>query len=159
MLGRLDPSGNAYHAAVRDAASDAVIFAGAVYEQDIVRALRFHGALHAHGHRVGGTNPSLVEAMGAGNAILAHDNRFNRWVAGDAAAYFTDADSCAATLDILLADRARCAAMQDAARARHAAAFRWEPVLAAYEKLLTDCLPARLTQGQQHEGTTALASR
>lgn len=159
VLGRLDPSGNPYHAAIRAAASEEVMFPGAIYEQEIVTSLRLHAALHAHGHRVGGTNPSLVEALGAGNAILAHDNRFNRWVAADAAAYFMDADGCAAALDALLADDARRAAMQQAARARHAAAFRWAPVLAAYERLLTDWLPARLAQRQPHEGMPALASR
>ncbi len=44
---------------------------------------------YLHGHTVGGTNPSLVEAMAAGNAVIAHDNVYNRWVAGDAALYFT----------------------------------------------------------------------
>lgn len=34
-------------------------------------ALRFHARFYVHGHRVGGTNPSLVEALGAGNAVLA----------------------------------------------------------------------------------------
>lgn len=159
VLGRLDPSSNAHHAAIRAAASEEVMFPGAIYEQDIVTALRVHAAFHAHGHRVGGTNPSLVEALGAGNAILAHDNRFNRWVAGDAAAYFADTDSCAAAFDALLDDAPRRTAMQEAARARHAAAFRWAPVLAAYERLLTDWLPARLAPRQQHGEIPALAAR
>ena len=50
--------------------------------------LRLHSIAYVHGHQVGGTNPSLVEALGAGNAVIAHDNRFNRWVAAAAARYF-----------------------------------------------------------------------
>ena len=41
------------------------------------------------------TNPSLVEALAAGNPVIAHDNKYNTWVAGDAGLYFataTDAD-------------------------------------------------------------------
>ncbi len=144
VLGRLDSVGNPYHAAVRSAASAEVMFPGAIYEQAVVNALRSHATLYAHGHRVGGTNPSLVEALGAGNAVLAHDNRFNRWVAGSAATYFNDADGCAAALDGLLAGPAQRATMQRAARARHAEAFEWDRVLAAYEQLLTQWLPARL---------------
>ena len=40
-------------------------------------------------------NPSLVEALGAGTAVIAHDKRFNRWVAGDGAVYFSGADGFA----------------------------------------------------------------
>lgn len=158
VLGRLDGAGNAYHAAIRAAASAEVIFAGAIYEQDVVASLRAHAALHVHGHRVGGTNPSLVEALGAGNAVLAHDNRFNRWVAGSAATYFSDADGCAAALDELLASPARCLAMRAAARSRHASAFEWELVLAAYEELLLRWLPAQLfmpaAEGPRSPGAT-----
>ena len=71
------------------AASDEVSFLGAVYEPDDVAALRFHSVVYLHGHTVGGTNPSLVEAMAAGNAVVAHDNEYNRWVARDGARYFS----------------------------------------------------------------------
>ena len=49
-------------------------FLGAIYDPDKVAALRYHCAAYLHGHTVGGTNPSLVEAMAAGNAVVAHDN-------------------------------------------------------------------------------------
>jgi len=64
------------------AASDEVLFVGAIYDKDVVAARRFYAKLYIYGHQVGGTNPSLVEAMGAGCAVLAHDNQFNRCVAG-----------------------------------------------------------------------------
>jgi glycosyltransferase involved in cell wall biosynthesis len=102
----------------------------------VVAALRCHAALYLHGHQVGGTNPSLVEALGAGNAVLAHDNRFNRWVAGPAGAYFSGIEDCDAALGALLGDPARLVAMRAAARARHAADFTWPAVLGAYERLL-----------------------
>lgn len=127
---------HAYHRAVRAAAGPEVRFLGAIYEPAVVQALRVHGRLYVHGHRVGGTNPSLVEALGAGNAVVAHDNAFNRWVAGDAARYFRDADEAARCFDALLGDGALLQALQARARERHAAAFTWPAVLAAYETML-----------------------
>ncbi len=81
VLGRLDPD-NAYHRAVRQAGGNRTLYPGAIYEAETVRSLRFHARGYMHGHQVGGTNPSLVEALGAGNAVIAHDNPFNRWTAG-----------------------------------------------------------------------------
>ena len=91
---------------------------------------------------MGGTNPSLVEAMGAGNPVLAHDNRFNRWVAGPGAGYFTDAAGLDAHLSAVLADPSRLAAMATASRARHAEAFTQQHVLVQHEALLRQWLPA-----------------
>jgi glycosyltransferase involved in cell wall biosynthesis len=135
VLGKYE-SGHAYQRAVQAAASDEVLFPGAIYDKVVVQALRFHALFYVHGHRVGGTNPSLVEALGAGNPVLAHDNPFNRWVAGEGARYFSDEDECAELLDRLLTDQAELARMQTASRARHAEAFTWEKVLGEYERLL-----------------------
>jgi hypothetical protein len=77
VLGRYDPE-VPYHKQVMDAASDEVMFPGAIYDKAAVSALRFYSSLYVHGHQVGGTNPSLVEAMGAGSAVLTHGNHFNR---------------------------------------------------------------------------------
>lgn len=138
ILGDYRADTDPYHRAVRDAASDEVIFLGAIYDQTIVSALRFHSTLYLHGHTVGGTNPSLVEAMGARNPILAHDNRYNRWTAGpDAAVYFTDSSHAARILDSLLGDPARLARMSGESRVRFEAEFTWEHVAGQYEEILT----------------------
>lgn len=135
VLGKYDPS-HAYQQVVKEAASDEVIFPGAIYDRNIVNALRYHTLFYIHGHQVGGTNPSLVEALGAGNAVLAHDNRFNRWVAGPGAAYFHNEAECADQLDALLGDPAELGRMSEASLERHGAMFTWEKVLAEYEELL-----------------------
>ena len=136
VLGKYDEA-VPYQRAVLAAAGNEVLFPGAIYDKPVVSALRFHSMAYVHGHQVGGTNPSLVEALGAGNAVIAHDNRFNRWVAGPGAVYFTDADSLGRELDMLLEDPARFESMRVAARARHKEAFRWDTILPAYEDLLT----------------------
>lgn len=128
---------NPYHQQVLAAASNEVKFVGAIYDKSILRSLRYHCYLYVHGHQVGGTNPSLVEALGSGNAILAHDNGFNRWVTGpDSAVFFKDSASCAAQFSALLDQPDLALRMKKAARLRHAEQFTWEQVLSEYEQLL-----------------------
>ena len=61
-----------------------------VDDQDLLDALYAHAYTYAHGHSVGGTNPSLLRAMGAGTAVIAYDVPFNREVLDERAWLFTD---------------------------------------------------------------------
>jgi glycosyltransferase involved in cell wall biosynthesis len=135
VLGKLDDS-NSYHREVRAAGGDTVLFPGAIYDHQVIHALRFYARAYLHGHRVGGTNPSLVEALGAGSAVLAHDNRFNRWVAGEAQLYFSTDDECARQMIELCVNDKRIAGARIAARARHKDEFQWPGVLSKYESTL-----------------------
>ena len=67
-----------------------VIFLGSIYDQELLTALRYHCYTYLHGHSVGGTNPSLLEAMACGNFVIAHDNVFNREVTENQGWYFTN---------------------------------------------------------------------
>jgi glycosyltransferase involved in cell wall biosynthesis len=69
-------------------ADDRVLFIGTIYDQEKLNALRFYCKAYLHGHSVGGTNPSLLEAMAVGNSVIAHDNIFNREVTGEHATFF-----------------------------------------------------------------------
>lgn len=143
VLGNFTPERNPFHRQVMDAASGEVIFPGAIYEAAVVQALRFYSRFYLHGHRVGGTNPSLVEALGAGCAVIAHDNHFNRWVAGSGAAYFRDEAACSELFDRLLKDDAAVQRMKSASRDRFYERFTWEQVLREYEDLLTRWYPTK----------------
>lgn len=136
VLGNYYPERNTYHRQVKQAAGRNVIFAGAIYDRATVQALRFHARAYIHGHRVGGTNPSLVESLAAGNAILAHDNPFNRWVAGPGASYFRGSQDLEQTIAALEASPHRLAEMEQASRERHSLEFTREKILSAYEDLL-----------------------
>lgn len=125
---------NAYHRQVKSAAGPEVIMPGAIYDAEIVQALRFHARGYMHGHTVGGTNPSLVEALWAGNPVIAHDNPYNRWTAGAAGLFFNDDSSCEAAIESLLGDDALAARLKAAALARAQKAFTWQTVLEAYER-------------------------
>jgi glycosyltransferase involved in cell wall biosynthesis len=141
VFGDYTPDEDPYHRAVLDSASDEVVFVGSIYDKAEVEALRFHSAMYLHGHTVGGTNPSLVEAMAAGNPVLAHDNPYNRWVAQDGAVYFTTEDDVAKHLDELLASPTHLEQMRAASLRRYESEFTWEHVAGQYEQLLLRFLP------------------
>jgi len=141
VFGEYTPDEDPYHRDVFDSASDEVVFVGSIYDKAEVEALRFHSAMYLHGHTVGGTNPSLVEAMAAGNPVLAHDNPYNRWVAQDGAVYFTTEDDVARHLDELLASPKRLEQMRAAGLRRYESEFTWEHVAGQYEQLLLRFLP------------------
>ncbi len=67
-------------------------FAGAVFDAAVTNTLRAFCKLYFHGHIVGGTNPSLLEAMAGGAVIAAHDNAFNRAVLNNDAYYFNSVE-------------------------------------------------------------------
>jgi len=74
-------------------------FIGGVYDIDTLNNLRYFSNLYFHGHTVGGTNPSLLEAMASSSLISANDNNFNRYILGDDAMYFTTSDEVAEQLN------------------------------------------------------------
>jgi len=136
ILGNFDRS-KPYHASVLDAASHEVFFVGAIYDRDVVRMLRSYAKVYIHGHRVGGTNPSLVESLAAGNPVIAHDNPFTRWVAGDKAKFFGNREELSSIFDQIFSDDAALAAMSQASLSRYSEDFIHDVVLQEYEDLLS----------------------
>lgn len=139
VLGKFLDS-NPYHQQVLAAASDDVIFPGAIYEAEKVAALRFFARFYVHGHQVGGTNPSLVEGLAAGCAVIAHDNHFNRWVAGEGAFYFKDKAHLASFFEQQYLDDAFVTEKSNAAKQQFLNSFQWENILTQYEMLLSKYL-------------------
>jgi glycosyltransferase involved in cell wall biosynthesis len=111
-------------------------FVGTVYDQVKLRALRHHAFAYCHGHSVGGTNPSLLEALGCGNAVLAHDNAFNREVARDAAVYFASPEDFTKRLAALESSLEARAAMRRRAHEILRACYTWERIAEQYLELL-----------------------
>ncbi len=74
-------------------------FLGAIYDLPKLNSLRSHSNMYFHGHSVGGTNPSLLEAMASHAFICAHNNVFNKSILEDRALYFDDASDVAKVLD------------------------------------------------------------
>jgi glycosyltransferase involved in cell wall biosynthesis len=70
-------------------------FIGGIYNINVLNNIRYYSKLYFHGHTVGGTNPSLLEAMASNSLICANDNPFNKYILGDDAYYFSNADDIA----------------------------------------------------------------
>jgi len=137
VLGNFHPEVSPYHEAVLKAASDEVLFLGAIYDKPIIHSLRFHCRYYFHGHQVGGTNPSLVEALAAGCAVIAHDNVFNRWVTGDTALYFSDMKDCKNVIDIFLHNNHKINALKIHNKKIFHDLFEWKFILNQYNQLLS----------------------
>lgn len=69
-----------------------VIFLGSIYDIDTLNSLRYYSKAYFHGHSIGGTNPSLLEAMACKCLIISHDNIFNKSVLDDDALFFTNSN-------------------------------------------------------------------
>jgi len=76
-------------------------FLGGIYDQNALNNLRYYSNIYFHGHTVGGTNPSLLEAMGSSSLTCANDNIFNKAILGEDAFYFKSAQDVKNTLTSL----------------------------------------------------------
>lgn len=74
-------------------------FLGGIYDINHLNNLRYFSNLYFHGHSVGGTNPSLLEAMASNSLIIAHDNIFNKAILNEDAFYFENAQQISHYLD------------------------------------------------------------
>ena len=76
-----------------------VVFLNGIYDKAILLAIRQKALFYFHGHSVGGTNPSLLEAMVVGNICICHDNIFNRHITGNYGYYFNNSDELSELLN------------------------------------------------------------
>ena len=112
-------------------------FVGTVYDQELLMKIRENAYGYFHGHEVGGTNPSLLEALGSTDLNLLLDVGFNREVAENAALYWTKDPGSLAQLigkaDTLPAEE--IAVLGQKAKARIATAYSWQFIADEYERL------------------------
>ncbi|BDZ45946.1 glycosyltransferase [Naasia aerilata] len=120
----------------RTAAADSRIkMLGGVWDQEELNQLYAHARTYLHGHSVGGTNPSLLRAMGAGTAVIAYDVVFNREVAGPDGLYFADADALVPILERIEDAGWKHVAIGTAMQQRAEAMYDWDKVALGYEEL------------------------
>jgi glycosyltransferase involved in cell wall biosynthesis len=113
---------------------------GGVWDQGLLNALYAGSASYLHGHSVGGTNPSLLRAMGAGANVLAWDVGFNREVLGETGQFFGSPDDVAKLVEQTERDPMKAGQRGNEARDRAADRYRWDDVAKGYEKLCLDLI-------------------
>jgi len=123
---------------LRSHASERIIFPGALYGDDY-RTLQRKAQIYIQATEVGGTHPAMIEAMGSGGLVLAHDTAENREVGGDAVRYFQlrPVETLSGMLRECLADSSQQDDFRRRARERAEGSYRWEVVTTAYESLFT----------------------
>lgn len=131
------------------AADERIRLVGGVWDQDLLDALYAGCVSYLHGHSVGGTNPSLLRAMGAGAPVTAFDVVFNREVLADSGAFFADEKAVAGAVEAAEADRPNAVARGVAARDRAKKFYVWDDVAAGYERLCADLAAGRLRPGRR----------
>ena len=123
-----------YTQRISDAADERVRLLGGVWDQELLDQLYTGALVYLHGHSVGGTNPSLLRAIGAGAATDAYDVVFNREVLGASGRYFRTPSDVAALVESAEADTAAVKARGLLARAE-ARRYDWDDVADKYEDL------------------------
>lgn len=132
VVGGLDPT-SGYVQQLLQLKKERVRFIGPVYQKEKLQALRYHTLAYFHGHTVGGTNPSLLEALGCGNLVIAHNNAFNREVAGERASYFRQEEDVAAGIRAVESHPLEyLSRLGDLARERIEKTYSWDSIADAY---------------------------
>ena len=110
-------------------------FVGTVYDQELLKKIRENAYGYFHGHEVGGTNPSLLEALGSTDLNLLLDVGFNREVAEDAAVYWNKEDGNLAKLidDADQMEENEIGMYGIRAKKRISEAYSWESITSQYK--------------------------
>jgi glycosyltransferase involved in cell wall biosynthesis len=128
-----------FHRELRALAGDRIILAGHIDDQEVIKELHCNCFVYVHGHSVGGTNPSLLKAMGYGNCILALDTVFNREVLEDGGVFFPrDEAVLAQEMRALEADPHRIAELRLMGPERIRKNYTWEKIARQYDDLFRE---------------------
>ena len=113
-------------------------FTGAIYDQELLDQLYGNAIAYIHGHSVGGTNPSLLRAMGAGAPVLAYDVEFNREVTANQGYFWGDVDQLKEIFNDIAAGKStdRLAELRGLSQRRIQSAYQWDSVTDQYEALI-----------------------
>ena len=107
-------------------------FLGAIYNLKILNNLRYYSNLYFHGHTVGGTNPSLLEAMASNSLICAHNNEFNNSILGNEAFYFSTKQEATTLIDSNIMKEIFSGYLQANLR-KIETLYLWEKIIKDYE--------------------------
>lgn len=142
ILGKLD-NPTPYIQKLKTVSDPRIHFIGGVYEPERLEALRFYSYGYFHGHAVGGTNPSLLEAMGCGNAIIAHDNPFTRDVTDGNALFFKTAQDIPSILDRIENEEGLVTTLGAKGVERIQNVYDWDQICDQYEIAISSYLEKR----------------
>lgn len=113
---------------------DRIKFVGTVYDQELLKYIRENAFAYFHGHEVGGTNPSLLEALGSTKLNLLLDVGFNREVGENGALYWEKDNLHILIEEAEKLDEEKIKILEENAKERIKKQFSWEYIVDEYEK-------------------------
>ncbi|QCR20985.1 DUF1972 domain-containing protein [Pontibacter sp. SGAir0037] len=117
-------------------------FIGGIYDIIKLNNLRYFSNIYFHGHTVGGTNPSLLEAMASNSLICANNNPFNRYILEEDALYFTNAEEVAKCLQEVRHQEDKYQQMIQRNRSKISDIYDWEIIIEQYAAHLREIYDA-----------------
>lgn len=145
------PYASGYIERIRTVADHRVRMIGGIWDQDQLDELYANSLTYLHGHSVGGTNPSLLRAAGAGAFVIAYDVAFNREVVGSHAEYFLEAADVGRQIERAESRRQECRRQGEALQ-RDIARYNWVDVCDEYERLALDLVAGGRSRGRPGSG-------
>jgi len=113
-------------------------FIGPIFNNKKIRTLITYSRIYFHGHSVGGTNPSLLEAMAGKGLIAAHNNPFNKAILNNDAIFFNDASDIYKI--ITTTTRAKHEELMISNNfSKINGEFNWEKIINCYEQFFYEC--------------------
>lgn len=113
------------------AAFENIRFIGGIYDINVLNNLRYYSNLYFHGHSVGGTNPSLLEAMASQALICANQNEFNSTILERDALYFNNADDVKKCIDNVRKQQHIDLVRNNLEKIKHI--YEWSKIIDQYE--------------------------
>ena len=113
-----------------------LVFLGYVANMDILNNLRYYSNIYFHGHSVGGTNPSLLEAMASNALICSHKNIFNSSILNNDAIYFSNQEELIHAIEFCHKSDHQNFCSNNIDKIEKL--FFWKKIISDYEELLTE---------------------
>lgn len=115
-------------------------FVGTVYDQEMLVEIRRNAFAYLHGHEVGGTNPSLLEALATTRLNILLNVVFNKEVGKYGAVYFDKTENSLKNLifDVEGYSQAQIKELSEKAKDRINKEYSWDYIVKKYEKLFLD---------------------
>jgi glycosyltransferase involved in cell wall biosynthesis len=123
-----------------------ILFTGGIYNHpQKIHSLKIYSNMYFHGHSVGGTNPSLLEAMASRSLVVAHDNLFNRAVLQQDAYYFASPSEVREIIENTYRNGREMVMINNNLQ-KIKEQFSWENVIKKYEDFIQRCVLEKMSR-------------
>src|SRR5688572_14393911 len=128
-----------------------ILFTGGIYNHpQKIHSLKIYSNLYFHGHSVGGTNPSLLEAMASRSLVAAHDNPFNRAVLQQDAFYFASRNEVREIIENTHRNGREMVMINNNLQ-KIQEQFSWENVIKKYEDFIQRCVLEKMSRSLKND--------